>query len=314
MATKVSDAEILHAWSETQSPTQIAKAFGLTMRATQARLRGLGVPPLPNGGGNKPAPTKSFIREARGRLDVSVSDGTVLVFSDAHYWPDEKTTAHRALLKLCKELKPKVVIANGDIFDGGGISRFGRSRWEQKPSVAQELKAVFQRLGEIEKASPQAKRLWTIGNHDARFETQLSNHAAGFEGVKGFSLTDHVIGWEPCWAVWINDNVVVKHRFRGGIHATHNNTVHAGCTIVTGHLHSLKVTPFSDYGGTRWGVDTGTLCDPYADQFSYGELSPVNHRSGFAVLTFTEGRLLWPELCHVIEEGVAEFRGKVYQV
>jgi hypothetical protein len=49
-----------------------------------------------------------------------------------------------------------------------------------------------------------------------------------------------------------------KHRMKGGIHAAHNNTLHAGTTMVTGHLHSVKVTPFSDYNGTRWDVDTGT--------------------------------------------------------
>ena len=56
----------------------------------------------------------------------------------------------------------------------------------------------------------------------------------------------------------VNGNVVIKHRMKGGIHAAHKNTLHAGTTMVTGHLHSLKVTPFSDYNGTRWGVDTGT--------------------------------------------------------
>jgi hypothetical protein len=83
-------------------------------------------------------------------------------------------------------------------------------------------------------------------------------------------------------------------------------------TIVTGHLHSLKVTPLNDLKGIRWGVDTGTLADPYGPQFSdYTELNPVDWRSGFAVLTFHEGRLMWPEIAHVIDEGMGEFRGEI---
>jgi hypothetical protein len=113
--------------------------------------------------------------------------------------------------------------------------------------------------------------------------------------------------------------VVVKHRFKGGIHATHNNTLWAGKTIVTGHLHSLKVTPLSDYNGTRWGIDTGTLADPASNteggpQFHYNEDNPQNHRSGFIVLTFKDGQLLWPEVCNVIDQNHVSFRGEVIRV
>lgn len=108
---------------------------------------------------------------------------------------------------------------------------------------------------------------------------------------------------------------MVKHRFKNGVHATHNNTVNSGVSIVTGHLHSLKVTPFSDYHGTRFGVDTGTLADPSGPQFvNYTEANPTNWRSGFAVLTIHNGKLLWPELVHVIEPGKVEFRGVVLDV
>jgi hypothetical protein len=77
----------------------------------------------------------------------------------------------------------------------------------------------------------------------------------------------------------------------------------------------MRRTPFSDYNGTRWGVDTGTLADPTGPQFiDYLEDNPTSWRSGFAVLTYYKGELLWPELCHVRGEGVYEFRGKVYNI
>ena len=84
---------------------------------------------------------------------------------------------------------------------------------------------------------------------------------------------------------------------------------------MTGHLHSLKVTPLSDYNGTRFGVDTGTLADPYGPQFTdYTEDNPTDWRSGFVVLTFRDSRLLWPEVVHVVAEGLAEFRGELLSV
>jgi hypothetical protein len=253
--------------------------------------------------------------EHAARKQLSVPDGVVLVFSDAHFWPGVRTTAFRALLMFIEHLKPKAVICNGDAFDGASISRHPRIGWDSKPTVIEELKACKESLSLIEDAAKGASLLWPLGNHCARFENRLAANAPEFQGVAGFCLKDHFPAWSPCWSVWINDEVVVKHRYKGGIHATHNNTIHSGKTIVTGHLHSLKVTPFTDYTGDRWGVDTGTLADPSGPQFvDYLEDGPTNWRSGFAVLTFHKGRLLWPELAHVIGGNDVAFRGMVLSV
>jgi len=309
-ARKVSDEQLRDALLETNSPTALASKFGTSVRAIQTRLRKIGVPPLPVWSVSVKPPT--FMSRPQGRIDIDIPDGVVMVASDAHYYPGVASTAHRAFVKLIRDLQPRAVVMNGDVFDGGTISRYPRIGWDKKPSVMDELKAVDQRLTEIQDASGRALLLWPLGNHDARFETSLAAHAPQFEGVQGFSLKDHFPAWKACWATWINGHTVVKHRWKGGIHASRNNTVNAGTNIVTGHLHSLKVAPFSDYNGTRFGVDTGTLADPYGEQFAdYTEISPVDWRSGFAVLTFHKGRLLWPEVVHVIDEGVFEFRGQV---
>lgn len=254
---------------------------------------------------------------AEGRKQLNISNGKVLIGSDAHYWPGIRSTAHRAFVKFAAEIKPCAVIMNGDGFDGASISRHPRIGWDKKPSVIEELKAVEERLTEIEQASRTKNLFWPLGNHDARYETFLAANAAQYEGVKGFHLKDHFPLWAPCWSVWINEDVVIKHRLRSGIHATHNNTVNSGKTIVTGHLHSLRVTPFSDYGGTRFGVDCGTLAAPYGPQFvDYLEDGVTNWRAGFCVLTFWKGTLLWPELVHVLDEdkGLVQWRGEVMKV
>jgi hypothetical protein len=253
------------------------------------------------------------------RKMLGIENGTVIVFSDAHFWPSIHTTAFKGLIWAIKEFQPKAIIANGDVFDGASISRYPRIGWDSTPSVIQELKACEIALGEIEdtakKARSNTQLIWTLGNHDARFENRLAANAPQYEFVKGFSLKDHFPTWHPCWSCWPTEQVAVKHRWKGGIHATHNNTVNSGVSIITGHLHSLKVTPFSDYNGNRFGVDTGTLAEPNGPQFeNYLEDSPTNWRSGFAVLTFHNGRLLWPELVHKWAENQIEFRGKIYDV
>lgn len=260
------------------------------------------------------SPRKNIEHSARARLDIK--DGIVLVGGDGHYWPGKAPTAHRAFVKFARDLKPAAVIMNGDAFDGATISRHPSIGWEDRPSVIDELLAVQTRLGEVEQAAPRkAKLIWTLGNHDMRYETRLATVAPEFARVNGFHLKDHFPAWSPAWSCWINDRVVVKHRYKGGVHATHNNTASSGLSIVTNHLHSGKVTPYTDYTGDRYGVDTGTLADPNGPQFiHYSEDNPKNHRSGFAVLTFKDGKLLYPELVLVWDDKHVQFRGSLIKV
>ena len=250
-----------------------------------------------------------------GRLETSIQDGHIIIGGDAHYWPGHPSTAHRAFVKFIKKLKPKIVVVNGDVFDGASVSRHPSVNWEQNPSVIDELETCQARMHEIAQASGKANLFWTLGNHDARFESRLAQVAPEYAGVRGVSLKDHFSDrWQPCFSVFINDEIVVKHRYKGGAHAPYNNTVFAGKTMVTNHLHSAKVIPFTDYGGTRYGIDTGCLADLNGKQFTYGEDNPTNHRSGFAVLTIRKGNLLYPELVLVVDDRTVQFRGELYRV
>ena len=311
-----SDAEFIELWKTHESASAMAKAIGMDLRNIIRRKNNL---ETRYGEQLKSKNKTTKTSSSSARKELGIENGVVLVFSDAHFWPGIHTTAYKGLLWAIKEFQPKAVIANGDVFDGASISRYPRHGFDSTPSVIQELKACEIALGEIEdtarKARSNVKLVWTLGNHDARFENRLAANAPQYEFVKGFTLKDHFPAWHPCWSCWPTENVAIKHRWKGGVHATHNNTVNAGVSIVTGHLHSLKVTPFSDYNGNRFGVDTGTLAEPGGPQFiNYLEDSPTNWRSGFAVLTFHDGKLLWPELVHKWEEGKIEFRGKVYDV
>ena len=292
-------------------PAGIAKRIGQTIRSVYARREAiekrLGIQLTTK----HPLATRHNISHPQ-RATLEVKNGIVLVGSDAHYWPGEPSTAHRAFVKFCKDMKPAAVIMNGDVLDCATVSRHAPIGWEKRPALIEEIETAKERLYEIEKASGRARKIWPLGNHDARFETRLATVAPEYAKVHGVHLHTHYPLWEPCWSAWINDDVVVKHRFKGGIHAPHNNTMWAGKTMITGHLHSAKVIPFTDYKDTRYGVDTGCLADIYSDAFTdYLEDSPRNWRSGFCVLTFKDGKLLQPELVLVWDRGHVQFRGEI---
>jgi hypothetical protein len=316
------DDEFIALWGKHQSASKLARHLGVAVRNIQNRRRNLET--IYN--------IKLFSADLRSsyydprqtsysplkQVDLGIVDGIVIVFSDAHFIPGERSTAYKGLLWAIETLKPKSVIANGDSFDGASISRHDVTD-EAPTTVIQELNACKAALGEIEERAKAERHnvrlIHTWGNHDARFANRLAQHAPQYKDVLGFKITDHIPDWEFCWACWPTPKVIVKHRYKGGIHATHNNAVSSGVSMVTGHLHSLKVTPYSDYNGIRYGIDTGTLAEPDGPQFTYAELNPNNHRSGFAVLTFFNGELLWPELVHTFnDKGHIQFRGDVIDV
>lgn len=251
---------------ETFGATKVSQILGINIRTVFTRRESLEA----KHGRSITAPAGVLNRRSvqlGARVELTVTDGVVLVGSDAHYWPGFISTAHRAFVEACKRLKPVAVIKNGDVLDGATISRHPPIGWESRPALVQEIEECKERLGEITLAAGKARRIWPLGNHDARFETRLASVAPEYAKINGVHLKDHFPDWECCYSVWVNDEVVVKHRYRGGIHAARNNVVNGGKTIITGHLHSLKVTPVTNYNGTLFGVDCGTMADPDGPQF-----------------------------------------------
>lgn len=307
---KLTDAEFLELWESHRSAAKIAKITGMAERQIHSRRRNLEAKH-----GVQLIAQKNDVIKALGNIRLGLENGTIIVFSDAHF-NGRRTTAFKALLWLIDELKPKVVINNGDAFDGASVSRHPPNGWEDTPSVIQELNACTVALRDIQEAAGDAKLIWCAGNHDIRYSSRLAQVAPQFKSVQGFTLEENFPDWTHCMSCLVTDQLMVKHRWKGGVHATHNNAVNSGVSFVTGHLHSLKVTGWTDMVSTKWGVDTGTLAEPFGDQFAYAENNPRNWRSGFAVLNVIDGHLVMPELCMVSDlgEDLVEWRGELYDV
>lgn len=287
----------------------------ISSRANRLREKGAPLADHDNGAGRKTV-TGFDEAEYSHRQQVEITNGIAIVAGDFHYWPGPASTAHRALVKFIREEAPQLVVLNGDVVDMAAVSRHAPIGWEMQPTVIDEIEVAQERLAELLGAmTRKTKKTWNLGNHDARFESRLADKAPEFAKVRGIHLQDHFPEWEPAWGTWINDDVVTKHRWKGGEHATWNNTIKSGKTMITGHLHSAQVRSFTDYNGTRWGVDHGVATDPFGPQFiGYTEDNPRNWVSGFCVLTFLKGRLLWPELVTKFDDSHVEFRGKIIRV
>lgn len=318
----VSDQEFMAVFNELQSTKKVAERLGIAERNVWARRRKMEAkhdwraPVRDHRPKYNTAPVSDV---SRAIVTWGLSDGVILVGSDAHIWPGALTVAQRAFLYFAKHFDPTPagIVANGDFFDGARISRFPAMGFLEtgKPSVKQELDAVKDYMTALEENKRGAKLFWPLGNHDLRYEAKLAAMVPEYEGIGGFHLKDHFPLWTPCWRLDVNDDLVIKHRLANGIHAVYNNTLRSGRSMVTGHLHSLKVTPWTDYNGTRYGVDSGCLADTDGAQtVHYTEAGPVNWRSGFVVLTIRDGRLLMPEMAQRWDDDHVEFRGQLIRV
>ena len=309
MQAKCTDQEFIAIWKKLRSPSLIASRLEVSLRNVYERRRSI----------EKRYNISLVSEDARLTIPQNASkstltvEGYVVVFSDAHFNPGEPTVAFDALLKVIKMLKPKAVIANGDILDAASISKFGAMDWHPVVSLKDELEAVQSSMDKIVKACKGFGTFFhrTIGNHCLRFDRKLAGAVPEFKGIAGTTLKDHLPEWTVSWSVMVNDICMIKHRLQhSGIHSAYNNVLKSGVSTCSGHTHLLEVKGWGDYKGRRYGISTGMLADPEGDQFRYLENNPVPWCQGFAVLRFRDGLLLPPELCEVVD-GNAYFRGEI---
>jgi len=229
----------------------------------------------------------------------------VLIGGDAHFWPGEPPIMWKAFCKVARQVKPDAIVLNGDILDGAKVSRHARLYGSKAPSVSDEIEMAHKCLKMLPKGG---ERIWTMGNHELRFDTYLANNASELEEYAG-SISDRFPDWTFCWSTNIN-NVEIRHRFRGGIHTAWNNALHSGINMVTGHTHQLQITAVRNRNGSHYGVEAGMLGDPHSPAFEYTEGAPSRTCPGFVLLSFDDdNNLMPPELAELIR-GRPTFRGQ----
>jgi len=321
MPLKVTEGEFIDAWKRLGSPQLVASHFGIDVRQVYRRRNAIeekhGVV-LTSFADDRTNRSKIELPRVGIRQIANVT-GPVVVFGDAHWWPgQDKSVAHRALIEVIKDIRPSMVVANGDLLDLPSSSRHPPLGYGTSPAhdVAQEIGITQEHLAEIEQiVSDDCLLVWDLGNHDIRLASRIAANAPELATLRGVRLEDHFPAWAMGMSLMVNGNMMIKHRPpKGGIHATYGSIVASGLDcIVTNHLHALRITPLTTYRPRRaYGVDAGCLSDfgPHMPQFDYAEDGVVGWASGFAVINIQpDGTILPPELCEVVQ-GTAYFRGQ----
>lgn len=299
------DEQFIALWEEHRSPAKVARALNIDLRNCY-RYRNQ----VEERHHVRLVTDSGLMETPDDRHDLKLINADIVLFSDAHWWPGIFTPANAIMLDIMAHMQPSHVIANGDIFDGATISRHPKIGWEKPPSVKEELATVTERMGEVEQVCKGAVKKRTKGNHCMRYDARLADRAGEFEGVYGMRLKDHLPKWDECMSIMINDSFMIKHRWHGGVHAAYNNVMKSGMSMATGHTHACKVIPFTDYNGTRFGIETGTLAHRNHPAFAYTEDAPKNWQPGFIIVQYRQG-IMKAEAVNV-ENNQAIWAGKVW--
>jgi len=308
-APLVSEAEFAKIWrEESGSPIAVSHRLNIDIRSVYQRRERMARDGIVLETQSVHSPYAFHKWHYARQVELAIKGGSVLICSDAHFWPGDAPPMWLAFVAVAKAIKPAAIILNGDMIDGARISRHPRLPG-YSPTVAEEVETLRAHLAMLPATR---SRHWTLGNHDARVDSYLATNASELSDYAG-SLRDRFTDWPMTWAVVINGTVEVRHRFRGGMHAAWNNALHSGVTMVTGHTHQLGVRAVEDRRGVRYGVECGMIADPHGPQFQYGEGAPSRWRAGFVVLTFdAAGDLMPPEVCQWTDRGPF-FRGEIWR-
>lgn len=302
-------------WPVCQNPQEVAERTGIATRDMRNILRyrrqaeeayGITLPPHKD-----PSKAPRYLPQTHS-YRVHDSPVTLLIFSDAHFWPGVPCPAWQVALRIAHEHQPDYVIDNGDSMDGATVGRHPPTMWEDRPTLREELDEVRMRLAEMKSVTPRAKHLRTVGNHDTRLEAILAQRVPEFRKMPSTTVSEMVPDWEHHTSHIFNNHLLIKHRILGGDNAALRNTQRAGISTITSHTHVMAIRALTDFRGLRYGCETGTIAYKYGPQFQYAEDNPRNWQEGFLFVTVFPDKIL-PEQVIVGDDGAAFFRGKWYR-
>src|SRR5271157_90886 len=109
---KASDQQIIDAYTELQSTKKVADLLGLAVQSVITRKRkiqndrGIILPVRDP----RPAYNTIAIDRSTAVARYQITNGRILIGSDAHIWPGPRTTMQRGFLHLARLLKPDCIV------------------------------------------------------------------------------------------------------------------------------------------------------------------------------------------------------------
>jgi predicted phosphodiesterase len=209
------------------------------------------------------------------------------VLSDIHI-PYHSIEALTIALDYGKEVGVNTIILNGDLIDCHHLSRFQKD--PRKRHFSEERKMTREFLQTLRDAFPNAHIIYKCGNHDARLDKYVQQHAPELYGEKCAQLK-HLLKLKNLNIAWVNDKRIIKvsglnlahgHELGGSsfipVNPARSLFTKATANAMVGHHHRTSENTIKTLEGnmiTTWS--SGCLCELHPDFMPYNQ-----HNHGFA--------------------------------
>ena len=238
-------------------------------------------------------------RPVTPRPGVKADVSTTVVCGDLHV-PFHDVRAIGCVLGYIRDVKPDTLVLNGDVVDFYAVSSFSKDP-VRETMLQDELDQAAHVLDAFDAAMPKgARKVFVVGNHEARLERYIKEHARAFHGLRSLTL-DSLLnlterGYEVVPMVGRDASthigkVNVGHfnvARKGSGASARSLLLDRGCSVIQAHTHRLGAIYKRNRGtGEQLGAwEAGCLCDLDPEYVT----SP-DWQSGFATITTcTSGR------------------------
>lgn len=246
-----------------------------------------------------------------------------LIIPDTHA-PYENKKAYNLMLKIAMEINPDEIVILGDYADFYSVSSHAKDP-RVKDLLIDEVSMVNQRLDELDKFFPNAKKVFLEGNHENRLERYLIDRAPAVFGV---TETRFLFQFDkrPNWIFkpyGPNQRYSVLGSYLYSKHTPLSSSAKATatkamCSLVYGHIHTIEESHIVGMDGTNHvAFSVGWLGDKSKDLvFGYVK----NHHQwqlGFGLVYVDQkSRRFHHQKIHILEHGgklSCVVNGKLYE-
>lgn len=288
---------------------RIAKDLGISEYRVRAILRSVVVKKLRN---EDPYTSQGTFRLAKSKSSHNRTDITA-VMNDIHI-PYHDQRAMAVCLSNLRDERPDTIVLNGDIMDFYTVSKYMKDpmRIDTLQEELDECRAFIKLLRE---EHPNAKIIYTKGNHEERLEKFLIEKAGSLVSLRCLAIDD-LLGLSE-FDVHFTDTFYMAGKLmithgdlarsvpgssaRGHFQRTHSS-------VLIGHVHRLNVQHYTNIHGVHTLIENGCLCGMEPDYSRHMN----NWQQGFSIVEHSQKSGNFEVHLRQIENGVLHVGKKMY--
>ncbi|MBM3347783.1 MAG: hypothetical protein FJY55_15005, partial [Betaproteobacteria bacterium] len=201
-------------------------------------------------------------------MGKSVNETMHVVLSDQHI-PYQDKRVEKLTFQFLRDHQPGTIHLLGDLHDFYQLSRFDKDP-ERATHLQSDLDDGHRYLARLRDAHPDAKIIYSEGNHEYRLQRYLWGNAKELAGLRNMRLSQllHLkeldIEWVDSLHPYKIGHLLYVHGIFANKHSGYSAKSHHerfGCCVIHGHTHRLGSYYRTTWDDTFAAFENGCLCE-----------------------------------------------------